>query len=141
MMPVPQTHSAALPQNLAEVLQLELACFKPLAIYLFGSAAKPALRSDSDLDLAFLSPQACDVVAVFDASQRLARILSREVDLVDLGSASTVLRKEVVTKGRLLLETDRYRRQEFEMYALSDYARLNEERAPVLRALGVELQP
>jgi predicted nucleotidyltransferase len=131
----------ALPQNLAEVLQLELASFSPEAIYLFGSGVRQALRSDSDLDIAFLSPQPCDVVAVFDASQRLARILCMEVDLVDLHNASTVLRKEVVTKGRLLLETDRYRRQEFEMYALSDYARLNEERAPVLRAPGMGLQP
>ena len=135
----PESPLPALPPRLAEVAQQELACFKPAAIYLFGSAARQAQRTDSDLDIAFLPQQACDIVAVFDASQRLATSLGREIDLIDLQRASTVLRKEVVTKGRLLLENDRYRRQEFEMYALSDYARLNEERAPVLRSLGVAL--
>ena len=55
---------------------------------------------------------------------------------MDLSAASTVLRKEVVAGGLLLHEDDSTARQEFEMYVLSDYARLNEERAPVLRALG-----
>jgi predicted nucleotidyltransferase len=139
MITPPESLLLELPPQLMAAAQRELACFKPAAIYLFGSASRRTLRTDSDLDIAFLPQQACDVVAVFDASQRLANALGREIDLIDLQRASTVLRKEVVTKGRLLLENDRYRRHEFEMYALSDYARLNEERAPVLRAMGVTL--
>lgn len=135
----PESPAPELPPHLVEAAQRELACFKPAAIYLFGSAAREALRVESDLDIAFLPRQACDIVAVFDASQRLANVLGMEIDLIDLQRASTVLRKEVVTKGRLLMENDRYRRQEFEMYALSDYARLNEERAPVLQSLGVPI--
>ena len=65
--------------------------------------------------------------------------LGREVDLIDLARSSTVLRKEVLGNGRLLYETAPDRRAEFEMYALSDYARLNEERSPVLAALGQTL--
>ncbi|MFZ4768089.1 MAG: type VII toxin-antitoxin system MntA family adenylyltransferase antitoxin, partial [Roseimicrobium sp.] len=124
----------ALPRALIE---RELAAFQPSAIYLFGSCATEQHRVESDLDLAFL-PQSgpCDPMEVFEAAQRIAELVSREVDLVDLSVASTVLRKEVVTGGTLLLDTDSLARQEFEMYALSDYARLNEERAPVLRALA-----
>jgi hypothetical protein len=67
-----------------------------------------------------------------DLRAELSERLMRDVDLIDLSRATTVLRKEVVAHGRLLFETDSNRRAEFEMYALSDYARLNEERAPVL---------
>lgn len=119
------------------VIKQELARFHCAAIYLFGSAARDALREDSDLDIAFLPrTRGCDPVAVFESAQHLAQALRREVDLVDLSTASTVMRKEITARGVLLAETHRAARQEFEMYALSDYARLNEERAPVLRALG-----
>lgn len=89
----------------------------------------------SDIDLAILPAQPCDPVALFEIANRLAAGLGRHVDLVDLGSASTVMRKEVVRTGVLLDEADPARRREFEMLALSDYARLNEEREPVLRTL------
>ena len=72
-------------------------------------------------------------------SSELSEALGRDVDLIDLGRSNAVLRKEVVNRGRLLYETDPLRRAEFEMYVLSDYARLNEERAPVLAALGQPL--
>jgi len=44
----------------------------------------------------------------------------------------------VVGNGRRLWATDTLAADRFAMRALADYARLNEERAPVLRALGVQ---
>jgi predicted nucleotidyltransferase len=116
-----------------------LAPLRPVVVYLFGSAAAGQLRPDSDVDLAFLSRQSIPPEEVFQARLRLAEALGSDVDLVDLARATAVLRKEVLATGRVLLETDPQRRAEFEMYALSDYARLNEERAPVLDALGQPL--
>ncbi len=104
------------------------------AIYIFGSAANERLRSDSDIDLAFLAPRPQDPVAVFNAAQALATRLGKDVDLIDLRRASTVLRMQVITTGRRILTLDRVEADTFEMYAFSDYARLQEERAPVLRA-------
>ena len=54
------------------------------------------------------------------------------MDLVDLSSASTVMAKEVITKGIPIMITDPYAQQTFEMHTLSDYARLNEERKEIL---------
>lgn len=116
-----------------------LADFDPAVIYLFGSAARGATHRESDLDVAFLPPEPCDPWAVFQAAQALALRLRREVDLVDLRRASTVLCKEVLRTGRRLATFRAREADEFEMYTLSDYARLNEERAPILRALGVAL--
>jgi predicted nucleotidyltransferase len=112
-----------------------LAAFRPVAIYLFGSMATGSSRPGSDVDLAFLPAEPVDPLACFDCAQELAELLGREVDLVDLTTASTVLAKEVLRTGFLLEETDRTARQEFEMRALADYARLNEERQPVLAAM------
>jgi predicted nucleotidyltransferase len=105
-----------------------------LAVYLFGSEAEGRARPDSDVDLAFLSERALDPVVVFDVAQDLATALHRDVDLVDLSRASTVLRAQVIGRGRVLHSGDARRVGEFEMYALSDYARLNEERARVMES-------
>jgi predicted nucleotidyltransferase len=113
--------------------------FHPIAIYLFGSLSRGTGHRDSDIDLAFLPDCPCDPVEVFDKANQLAEKLGRHVDLVDLRRASTVMRKEVLRSGILLQESDRNRRQEFEMMAFSDYARLNEERQPVLRKLALSI--
>lgn len=114
----------------------ELSVFRPSAVYMFGSAATGRSHPGSDIDLAILPEHPCDPVEVFEAANRLAQRLGRHVDLVDLNRASTVMRKEVLRTGRLLQEADPARRMEFEMLSLSDYARLNEERQPVLKKLS-----
>ena len=116
-----------------------LSPLRPAAVYVFGSAAAGRLRPGSDIDLAILPTKSISAVVRLQAGLQLAEALTRDVDLIDLERSSAVLRKEVLANGRLLYETDSVRRNEFEMYALSDYARLNEERAPVLAALGQPL--
>jgi uncharacterized protein len=106
----------------------------PAAVYLFGSSGTEQERADSDLDLAVLLLRPADPLMLFNLSQSVANALCREVDLVDLKSASTVMAKEVIRTGTLLAVYSPAFLQEFEMRALSDYARLNEERQPVLAA-------
>jgi len=115
-------------------IRRELALLQPVAVYLFGSTAVGPARPDSDLDLAVLPEGSISGTQLLVARIRLAEALGRDVDLVDLARSSTVLRKEVLAAGHLLYETQAALRAEFEMYTLSDYARLNEERAPVLAA-------
>lgn len=102
-------------------------------VYVFGSAAQgQPLRPDSDVDLAVLPARPLDAVARWDLQERLAALLHRDVDLVDLRSASTVMRVQVLRTGRVLYEANPGTRQRFEMHALSAYALLNEERAAIL---------
>jgi predicted nucleotidyltransferase len=103
-----------------------------VAVYAFGSAGTDAERDDSDIDLAFLAESAVDPVRVFDVAGKLASILGRDVDLVDLWRASTVMRAQVVSRGICILDGDRSARQRFEVHTYSSYARLNEERAGIL---------
>jgi len=108
--------------------------YDPVAIYQFGSTARGAERLDSDVDIAFLSERrSCDPVRVYESAQRLAAYFCRNVDLIDLRQASAVMKTQVLRDGHPLYTSDPGRVAEFEMYALSDYARLNEERQAVLK--------
>ena len=104
-----------------------------IALYRFGSQAKGTARPDSDVDLAVLSRVALSELRRFELAQELATQLHRDVDLVDLRSASTVMRMQVISTGECLNAPGESARREFEMYAYSDYARLNEERREILK--------
>ncbi len=99
-----------------------------VGVWAFGSAARGEARADSDLDLAFLARRPVSPQDAFEAGQDLALELHRDVDLIDLARAPTVLRAQVVARGRCLYAADGPAAAAFEMYALSDYARLSEER-------------
>jgi predicted nucleotidyltransferase len=111
-----------------------LAPFQPAVIYLFGSFGTPAQHPESDVDLAFLPTISSTALDCFRIGNDLAEQLGNPVDIVDLKHASTVLAKEVFLTGTPLFTGNPAIQQEFEMRTLSDYARLNEERQPVLNS-------
>ncbi len=115
--------------------------FRPAAVYLFGSTVTGRQHPESDIDIAFLPDRPCDPYEVFQAAQQLAAQLGCEVDLVDLSQASAVMKAQVLETGTRLIVADERRVDEFEMYALSDYARANEERREVLAAFGISPTP
>ena len=103
-----------------------------IAVYLFGSRARGDAARESDVDLAVLAPAPLDPVARFELQERIAAEFHASVDLIDLRSASAVLRVQVLEHGELLYEGDPHERARFEVAALSAYARLNEERRGIL---------
>jgi len=107
-------------------------------VYAFGSRVTGRARADSDLDLAVLVGAALPPIDRFTVAQSLASDLGCEVDLVDLNTASTVLKKEIIAHGRLLFEVRPGARAAFEGRAFSDYVRLNEERRPILERIARE---
>jgi uncharacterized protein len=106
-----------------------------IALYRFGSQAKGTARPGSDVDLAILSRESVPNLRRFELAQELAIRLHRDVDLVDLRSASTVMRMQVISTGESLDAPNELARREFEMYVYSDYARLNEERQDILKRI------
>lgn len=107
-----------------------------IALYRFGSQTKGTARPDSDVDLAVLARDPILAIRRFELAQDLAIQLHRDVDLVDLRSASTVMRMQVVSTGTCLNAPNESARREFEMYVYSDYARLNEERRDILKRIA-----
>ncbi len=73
---------------------------------LFGSAARDALRPDSDIDLALQYDPPLSLEARLDLTFRLESLLRRTVDLVDLSQASGTLLKEILCHGKILVKKD-----------------------------------
>lgn len=108
------------------------------AVYRFGSSVANADRPDSDVDLAMLAARPLAAVERFDIQERLAAALRRDVDLVDLRSASTVMASQIITTGVLLHEADAPARHVFEDFVYGRYARLNEERRGIVERIARE---
>jgi uncharacterized protein len=102
------------------------------AVYRFGSQAQGTAHSESDVDLAVLARNRLELGLLGGLQQDLAVILNRDVDLVDLRAASTVMQMQVLSTGECLFCGDVQARDLFEMIAYASYARLNEERAGIL---------
>ncbi|MRX73942.1 nucleotidyltransferase domain-containing protein [Bacillus lacus] len=120
-------------ESIIELLEKK---FDPIYIAIFGSVITESFHDDSDIDIAFLSQnQTHDEYEVFMAAQELASKLKREVDLVDLSRSSTVFKAQVVAYGRVIHYKDGYQKDLFEMNTLKMYAKLNEERAPILKEI------
>ncbi len=117
-------------QQIKETLVLALPDLQ--AVYLFGSCAKGEEISGSDIDLAFLAQNLVPVKQCWDIAQQLAVSLGRDVDLIDLRQASTVMQKEIVATGLRMICQDSVVVENFETYVFSAYAHLNEERRAIL---------
>jgi predicted nucleotidyltransferase len=104
-------------------------------IYLFGSSVKNTMRKDSDIDVAFLSDKSVDSFDLFLLSQKLADLLGREVDLIDIKKASTVFQAQIISTGLVIYSRDDKKRAVFEMVTYKSYARLNEEREEILNKI------
>lgn len=103
-----------------------------IALYRFGSQAKGTAGPDSDVDLAVLAREPIPGMRRFELAQELATQLHRDVDLVDLRTASTVMRMQVLSTGECLFSESNRLQGEFEDLVYSTYARLNEERREIL---------
>jgi predicted nucleotidyltransferase len=89
---------------------------------LFGSAAKGTMRPDSDVDIAIfpIDPDlALGVELTLQAD--LNRVCGRDVDLVRLDQASTIVRWQVIRNGRLLIEPVPFSAARFTAVAAADY--------------------
>ncbi len=105
-------------------------------IILFGSGAQGVFRADSDIDLAFLSDIKATEYQVFATAQALAALCGREIDLVDLKQASTVLKAQILGKGEVVYSDSTELLQNFRVRAFKEYALLNEERAEIMRLIA-----
>lgn len=106
---------------------------KASIIVLFGSFTKNNFRSDSDIDIAFFSDRKIGEYERFLISQEIANSLNRDVDLIDMKKASTVLNCEILGTGKVIYYEDENRLRELQISILKDYCLLNEERAVILK--------
>jgi predicted nucleotidyltransferase len=101
-------------------------------VYLFGSRAAGEEWPDSDLDLAVVLDGPADPVSLWMAGEDIASRLDVDVDLIDLLTADTVLKHQIVTTGRRLFAADPMDAERYEIFILKDMMDLEEIRAPLI---------
>lgn len=112
-----------------------------LVIYAYGSRPRGEEHPGSDLDLALLLPRGTDVspdlLAQLEGDFEALAGFPVELSILSL-ETQVVHCKEVIGCGTPLYVADRRALDEFEMHALSYYARLCEDRKAVLQAYAGE---
>lgn len=103
-----------------------------LAIYLFGSVGTAHENAESDIDLAILPTTKLAAVPRYKLAQEIAVAIKKDVDLIDLLQASTVLRFQIISTGTRIFCSNKTVCDQFEMVTYSMYLRFNEERRGIL---------
>lgn len=118
------------PQLVAR-LQAVLRAGPPMRLaLLFGSAAEGALRADSDVDIAILPEDpTLPLGAELSIQADLSRAAGREVDLVRLDTAPTLVKWQVAQHGVPLLVADAWSLPRFVATTASEWL----DFAPALR--------
>lgn len=106
-----------------------------VTIFLFGSMALGSTHSDSDVDIAFISPHKHHGYEVFLVAQELATLLNKEIDLIDLQRASTVMQIQVIQTAECLYDECATDTMLLKVKWMKEYARLNEERQCILNQI------
>lgn len=102
-----------------------------IAVYLFGSGARDALKKESDLDIALLPSSPTDRLKRWECAETIARAYNRDVDLVDLSEADTVMRFEIISGASRIFCTDTAAAEQFEDKVYYEMIELNELRLPI----------
>lgn len=106
-----------------------------VGIYLFGSFASEQATLQSDVDIAIFSETFLDQTTLWNTSQIIAAAINRDVDLIDLNSASTVFAYQVISSGKRIFCAAPHTCDNFENKVISMYLRFQEERKPILEEI------
>jgi len=108
-----------------------------LAAVVFGSAAAGRLRPESDLDLAvlFAGDGVPDAFAALELRAALEQRAGRDVDLIVLNRAPTILAFQAAKKGQLIFCRDPRAYQRYIVRLISEYADFKRIRRPIEEAV------
>ncbi|CAA6808666.1 MAG: Nucleotidyltransferase [uncultured Sulfurovum sp.] len=101
------------------------------ALYIFGSQNDGSATGQSDVDIAYLSAKTLTSVERWEVSQKLASMLSMDVDLIELSSTNTIFRYQILSTAERIYG-DGYEVEKFETLAYGFYLRFREERQPIV---------
>ena len=104
------------------------------ALYLFGSQSDGTATNKSDIDIAYLASTSLSSLERWDASKKLASMLSRDVDLIELSQTNTIFRYQILSTAQRIYG-EGYDVENFETLAYSFYLRFKEERKPIEDAI------
>ena len=104
------------------------------ALYLFGSQNDGSAVAKSDIDIAYLATVCLSNVQRWNVSQKMAMVLSKDVDLIELKETNTVFRYQILSTAERIYG-EGYDIEKFETLAYSLYLQFQEERQPIVDAI------
>ena len=119
-------------QLIVDALKLEIPELQ--ALYLFGSQNDGTASSKSDVDIAYLSTVSLSSLGRWEIAEKLASLLSLDVDLITLSQTNTIFRYQILSTAERIYG-EGYEVESFETLAYSFYLRFQEERKPIVDAI------
>lgn len=104
-----------------------------IGVYLFGSFANQSHTNKSDLDIAILARNKIDPTILWNIAQTIAIDIKKDVDLIDLATASTVFQAEIIYEGVKIETQDPEACDSFEDIVFAKYVRLNDLREEIIK--------
>jgi len=104
------------------------------ALYLFGSQKDGTANSKSDVDIAYLNTVSLSSLERWEIAEKLASLLSLDVDLITLSQTNTIFRYQILSTAERIYG-EGYDVESFETLAYSFYLRFQEERKPIVDAI------
>jgi predicted nucleotidyltransferase len=116
-------------QFIVDTLKQEIPMLQ--ALYLFGSQKNGTATNTSDVDIAYLTAKPLSNVDRWELSQKLAVLLSCDIDLIELTQTNTIFRYQILSTAERIYGAG-YEVEKFETLAYSFYLRFQEERKPIV---------
>jgi predicted nucleotidyltransferase len=104
----------------------------PLAIYIFGSAAKGNFTNDSDIDIAILLQSPIEKHLLANIKAQLSLQLNRDVDVIDLNASSQVFQYEILSTAKKIETSDQSTVDQLEAKMLAMYLEFQDMRKDLL---------
>jgi hypothetical protein len=88
--------------------------------FIFGSFVSGGMSEKSDIDLAILFDKAPDLNTYMELKEKLSDLLKREVDLIILNTASSIIKFQILKYG-LLFKKDERAYNDFFIQTIKEY--------------------
>lgn len=102
-----------------------------MAIYIFGSYADDTSNAESDIDVAFLAKESFGNIERWKLQEHMAQRLKKDVDLIDMRQASTIMKKQVIENGERIFVIQENEVEWFESLSIWLYIDLMELNRPI----------
>ena len=89
--------------------------------YIFGSFVTGTYRNDSDIDLAIFINENISFDEYMEIKMKLTEVCKKEIDLIILNSATTLLKFEIYKNHILLFTRDKNKESGFKVRTLFEY--------------------
>lgn len=104
-------------------------------IVIFGSYVRESQTPQSDIDIAIKIKGGITKKELNDISKQLEEIIKKEVDLIDLDNANSILKYEILYSGMPIYIKNEYYYDLYVIDACNEFLEVNEDRESIINRI------